>query len=216
MFHHADLRIATFSWRRVAALGSSFSLHMAALALVALPLARPLPRAAEKIPQATLVLLPPPVTALPLPPDPLPLPHTHVVQRTKPPLATTPVAPSPTPVAVDPTPATAAPGTPFDPPDTDASPAGATRVLAYAAPLRLRYPQGALRQHLQGSVLLRVLVAADGSAQQVEIERSSGHTVLDTAARDAVKAARFRPVLKDGTAVPAWGLVPIEFRLDRA
>jgi protein TonB len=31
-----------------------------------------------------------------------------------------------------------------------------------------------------------------------------------------VGKAHFRPVLANGKAVAAWGLVPIEFRLDRA
>ena len=73
----------------------------------------------------------------------------------------------------------------------------------------------ALREHQQGRVLLRVLVDAEGRVQRIEIERGSGHAQLDMAAREAVQAAHFRPVLKDGNPVPAWGLVPIEFRLDR-
>ncbi|MCW5579296.1 MAG: energy transducer TonB, partial [Dokdonella sp.] len=64
--------------------------------------------------------------------------------------------------------------------------------------------------------MLNVLVDAQGRAQQVEVARSSGHRVLDIAAREAVLGARFRPVLRDGVAVPAWGVVPIRFRLDEA
>jgi protein TonB len=51
--------------------------------------------------------------------------------------------------------------------------------------------------------------------QRVEIAKSSGHTRLDMAARESVLRATFRPVMRNGAAVPAWGLVPIAFRLDR-
>ena len=96
------------------------------------------------------------------------------------------------------------------------APAGETRTLAYDGALKLRYPPMSMRQREQGTVLLRVLVDASGGVQRIEIERSSGHAQLDAAAREAVQRARFKPVLRDGQAIPAWGIVPIEFRLDRA
>jgi protein TonB len=73
-----------------------------------------------------------------------------------------------------------------------------------------------LRQREQGRVLLNVLVDAGGNVQRIEIARSSGHANLDAAAREAVQRAHFKPVLRDGKAISAWGMVPIEFRLDRA
>ena len=89
-------------------------------------------------------------------------------------------------------------------------------VLAYAGALALRYPPASVRSREQGTVVLRVLVDARGSAQRIELVRSSGHVRLDEAARDAVGRARFQPVLRNGEAIPAWGLVPVAFRLDRA
>ena len=62
-------------------------------------------------------------------------------------------------------------------------------------------------------MLLHVLVDAQGGVQRVDVARSSGHVALDEAAREAVRASRFRPVVKDGRAVAAWGFVPIAFRL---
>ncbi len=93
---------------------------------------------------------------------------------------------------------------------------GETRQLAYAEPMRLRYPAPAIRARAEGKVLLKVLVDADGKVERIEIARSSGHAALDAAAREAVQRARFKPVLREGVAVPAWGLVPIAFRLDQA
>lgn len=77
-----------------------------------------------------------------------------------------------------------------------------------------RYPREALRQGLQGTVWLRVLVDEAGLPSEVSVEHSSGHRVLDEAARRQVLAQwRFQPALRDGRPVPAWGRVPIDFRL---
>jgi len=127
------------------------------------------------------------------------------------PVATNTVAeqtPMSTPAVIDaPASATSA-GTP------DSS-AGESRTLAYDGALKLRYPAASMNRKEQGTVLLRVLVDAAGLVQRIEIARSSGHSQLDNAARDAVQRAHFRPVWRDGEAVQAWGVVPIEFRLDR-
>ena len=99
------------------------------------------------------------------------------------------------------------------PPDIGSG--GATQTLAYATPLQPRYPPASVRAREQGTVMLRVLVDANGVPQRVEIARSSGHARLDAAARESVLRARFRPVMRNGEAVSAWGIVPIAFRLDR-
>ena len=65
----------------------------------------------------------------------------------------------------------------------------------------------------QGTVTLRVLVRADGSAGAVEIRTSSGFPMLDEAARDAVKVWRFIPATRDGEPVTEWYLVPVTFTL---
>ncbi len=44
------------------------------------------------------------------------------------------------------------------------------------------YPQEARRLRIFGSLMITVSIKADGSVEQVEIERSSGHQVLDQAA----------------------------------
>ena len=78
------------------------------------------------------------------------------------------------------------------------------------------YPAQALREMLTGTVTLRVLVDVDGKPIDVRIERSSGHRVLDAAARKQVLAKwRFRPAMHDGRAVQAIGLVPVVFHLDQ-
>lgn len=51
------------------------------------------------------------------------------------------------------------------------------------------FPEEAKRKRLYGSLLLTVSINADGSVEKVEIERSSGHRVLDTAALRIVDLA---------------------------
>ncbi|KFN50263.1 energy transducer TonB [Arenimonas composti] len=77
-----------------------------------------------------------------------------------------------------------------------------------------RYPRNALRRGEEGLVVLRVRVDEGGHPVEVTIEQSSGHRELDRAARDTVADRwRFRPAMRDGRAVGAWGLVPVRFVL---
>jgi protein TonB len=78
------------------------------------------------------------------------------------------------------------------------------------------YPRDALREGIQGTVMLQVLVDIDGRPLDVQIQHSSGNRLLDNAARRQVlERWMFRPAMKDGHAVQAIGLVPIAFNLDR-
>ena len=76
------------------------------------------------------------------------------------------------------------------------------------------YPIQSLRNHEQGTVLLRVEVDSHGQPVAVSVERSSGSRNLDQAARQQVlRHWRFEPAQRDGMAVPAIGLVPVQFSL---
>lgn len=216
-------RNRSLDWRRVGAWSSTFATHGLIFALLALPIAAPmLHPSVPRIEPMVVDVKPLPPAVLPEPPPPIPRPRTPPVQKhvapapTSPPVTASPIAEAPSPITAPPA---VSPVAPADTnPSTEgstASPAGATQTLAYDGALRPTYPTASARAREQGTVLLRVLVDADGAVQRVEIERSSGHAKLDSAARDAVMRGRFRPVLRDGKAIPAWGLVPIEFRLDR-
>jgi protein TonB len=88
--------------------------------------------------------------------------------------------------------------------------------LEYAIAPPPPYPVDAIRNALTGTVMLRVLVDVDGKPIDVRIERSSGHRVLDAAARKHVLAKwRFRPAMQDGRTVQAIGLIPVDFHLER-
>jgi periplasmic protein TonB len=76
------------------------------------------------------------------------------------------------------------------------------------------YPQSAMRRGDQGSVMLRVSVAADGTPTEVDLARTSGHPSLDTAALAAVRQWGFNPATQAGTPIPAIAEVPVRFRLE--
>lgn len=212
----AQLRL---DWQRVSALSVAFAVHVAAALLVALPL---LPAAPRTTPRSVEVV----VRSEPLPPPPIP-PEVLPEPKTKPMHAPTQAVTKPQPVrntAVEVAKTQTIPDAPVAPIAPTAAPTdigessgggrGASRVLAYDGALKLRYPPPSIRAREEGQVLLNVFVDAEGRAQRVEIARGSGHSALDAAAREAVMHARFKPVLRDGVAISAWGVVPIRFRLD--
>jgi periplasmic protein TonB len=56
------------------------------------------------------------------------------------------------------------------------------------------YPQGARDQRLHGELVVTVAIKADGTVEAIEINRPSGHKILDDAARNIVQlAAPFAP-----------------------
>ncbi len=75
-------------------------------------------------------------------------------------------------------------------------------------------PRIAINGRMQGTVTLRVLVDEAGKPVDVVIESSSGHAVLDKAARDQVLAKwRFQPAQANGQPVRAWARIPVSFDL---
>ena len=76
------------------------------------------------------------------------------------------------------------------------------------------YPMAARHARMEGTVVLRVRVDAEGIPRQVLIDRSSGHPLLDrTAKRQILEHWRFKPAMVHGHATNAWALVPVTFTL---
>jgi protein TonB len=75
------------------------------------------------------------------------------------------------------------------------------------------YPLAARNQGLEGKVMLRVTVAPDGRVTSVTVVESSGHPILDRAARDGVSRWQFAPVRRASGAIAGVFDVPIEFKL---
>ena len=76
------------------------------------------------------------------------------------------------------------------------------------------YPMIARRRGYEGAVFLKVFVLESGSVGDIELERSSGHEILDESALDAVKDWIFIPGKKNGEPVSSWVTVPIKFQLN--
>ena len=79
------------------------------------------------------------------------------------------------------------------------------------------YPPLAIRLGEQGSVQLRLTVAADGTVSDAIVVRSSGYRDLDEIARAWVMAHwRYRPAVHGGVAVPSMTDAMVRFDLRNA
>ncbi len=75
------------------------------------------------------------------------------------------------------------------------------------------YPQSALRDKVEGTVRLRVMVGTDGSATSAEVVKSVRED-LDKAAKEAVMAWKFAKIMYGDKPVSGPALVSIDFKLD--
>lgn len=75
------------------------------------------------------------------------------------------------------------------------------------------YPQLAKKRGVQGKVMLDVVVKIDGTPLAIVIAHSSGSSILDQAAIDAVRDWRFVPARRSGRVVQANVIVPVEFKI---
>jgi TonB family protein len=73
------------------------------------------------------------------------------------------------------------------------------------------YPEMARQQHIQGPVILEGKVGKDGEVQQLSV--ISGDSMLATAASNAVRQWRFKPVVRNGRAVQFETRIKIDFAL---
>ncbi|MDR3444489.1 MULTISPECIES: energy transducer TonB [unclassified Dyella] len=200
---------------RIAALSAAIVLNLAALMVVMRPMAPQWAAQVQRITTTPISWITPEKELPPPPPvdiqklvQPKAVPRTQVVPQplpVNPPVTTTDEGSIPAPPVVP----TLAPST--DAPTTGA-PVEAT--LAYRA-TPLKYPPQALHSHLEGQVILKVLVDENGVPQDVTVEKSSGQPVLDRSAREQVlKGWRFEPATVNGHTVRAWARVPVTFSLN--
>jgi TonB family protein len=71
----------------------------------------------------------------------------------------------------------------------------------------------ALRQHISGTVMLRVLVDENGRAETIEVLRdTTPRAGLAESCRTALKKWEWTPATKDGQRVKTWIVVPIPFQ----
>jgi protein TonB len=96
------------------------------------------------------------------------------------------------------------------PPVSESAPRAVSEVAYVKAPSP-KYPNESRRLGEEGMVVLRVIIDESGRANRIEIQRSSGHSRLDDAARAAVQNAIFRPYIENGVARAVLATIPIEF-----
>ncbi|RTQ90611.1 MULTISPECIES: energy transducer TonB [Stenotrophomonas] len=203
-----------FDPARVAAWSAAIALHLLAFLLLLIPAtyqAVQVPR--DKTAVRLIEKIPPPPTP-PVPITPKEIAQVMPKPRTQP---VAPPLPAPT-ATVEETQGIALPAAEPAPPQLAPSIDSSTPLsgaqLQYRSAPPPTYPVPALRNHEQGTVLLRVEVDSSGQPVAVSIERSSGSRSLDQAARQQVlKHWRFEPAQRDGVAVPAIGMVPVQFSL---
>lgn len=207
---------ARLDFGRVIALAAAIALHLLALLLLLIPMAAPqlAPLVEERIPWTQ------PIEPVIPPQPPMPIEPAHPITQ-QPPTVQPTVIP-PTPIANPPIvengtlPATA--GSESALPSNDIGPIDYSPMvgsqLQYVTAPPPPYPSAEQRRGIEGTVTLRILVDVDGKPLEVSVDSSSGNRNLDRAASQHVlKHWRFKPAVRDGVTVQAYGLVPISFAL---
>lgn len=207
---------------RIAGISGTLVLNMVALALLLVPVGQAVMAPTDGPPVPIRW-----IEDAPQPPPPPPVEVEVVQPRAPAPVARQPVAtPRPDPAAIEPVPIATGELQPTPVPAGDPGPQAGSGTghgpvhagmrLEYARATPPPYPGAAIRGNLEGTVMLEVLVDVDGRPVDVRIHASSGHRVLDAAARSHVlREWSFRPAMRDGQPVQAIGIIPIDFRLDR-
>jgi protein TonB len=171
-------------------------LHVLLLWAISSGLARKVVRMTENTVEAVLMTEAPP-------------PPTHA-PKTPPPKTPAPPPPAPTSTAPAitqaPTPPAAAPAAP------------AIRTGAVIQPgahcAKPDYPSASRRMEEEGTVTLKFLIGVDGKVIQADIEKTSGFTRLDEAARNALSKCQFRPGTVDGKPEQSWASIKYTWRLE--
>lgn len=75
------------------------------------------------------------------------------------------------------------------------------------------YPYRAKQHHIEGEVVVRMLVTADGTPTHLTIHSATTPGMFDKPALNAAKRWRFRPGRYKGKAVDTWVLLPFNFKV---
>jgi protein TonB len=183
--------------KHLTGIGWVMLLHALLLWAISTGLARDVVRMTENTVEAVLMSEAPP-------PAPTPPP------KTPPPKTPAPPPPAPTSTAPAIT-QTAAP--PAAAPQAPAIRMGAV-IQAGAHCAKPDYPSASRRLEEEGTVTLKFLIGADGKVLQADVEKSSGFTRLDEAARNALSKCQFRPGTVDGKPEQSWASIKYTWRLE--
>ena len=81
---------------------------------------------------------------------------------------------------------------------------------------RPEYPRAAREAGWEGTVVLQVMVLPDGTAGNITLHKTSGHSILDEAALAAVKGWRFIPAMDGNFPIQSVVRMPVRFDLRAA
>jgi protein TonB len=120
----------------------------------------------------------------------------------------------PTPGVVAPS---AAPATPEPQPSAAPTPNEPAVIkdgsFKYKAPLE--YPEIAIQQNIEGTVIVLVTIGPDGTLVSATIAVSSGNASLDEAALKAARASLYTPYLANGVPTEQQYKIVYDFRLNQ-
>lgn len=97
----------------------------------------------------------------------------------------------------------------------------ASRVIQTVSPLYQlnpppKYPRLAKRRGIEGVVILEALISTYGKVKTLHVFKSSGHSILDKAALNAVQYWKFSPGMINGRAKEMLIRVPVRFKLSKS
>jgi periplasmic protein TonB len=75
------------------------------------------------------------------------------------------------------------------------------------------YPAAAFAARIEGRVIVKVHVMADGKPAEVQLLQTSGSAQLDRSALDTLAKWELQPARKNGEAIDQWIEIPIHFRV---
>lgn len=90
----------------------------------------------------------------------------------------------------------------------------ALRDPRFASDFQPDYPVGMLRQEIEGSVTVRILVGTDGRVRQVQVLRATDPDFAKATERQALRAWRFKPATRDGIPVEDWQTLTVRFDIN--
>ena len=92
-------------------------------------------------------------------------------------------------------------------------PGGTTALFKFISE-NIKYPPDAQNNNIQGRVILKFVVNADGSADRIEVLRGIDPLLDNEAVRVVQALPRFKPGKQGGLPVPVWFTLPVVFRLE--
>lgn len=81
-------------------------------------------------------------------------------------------------------------------------------------PKAIAYPRKAIRKGWEGQTVVAAEILPDGSVGRTALAKTSGHEVLDVAAREAIKDWKFSTESEKDAVVPQYVDIPVTFKLE--